>query len=116
MGLLGIPAMTLGGFLVVSFYCVLRKKQKRTWIALLVGSIIFGTAVNAAALFPLVKSFDEIDPTWEFWLSVAFPSLACSVNCLVVGLLVACFLRLIGYRLWIQNDGDESRQVKPNAS
>jgi hypothetical protein len=110
---LGFPAMTLGTLLVVSFYCVLRKTRPLTWVFLFVFGIFFWTVVPATTL---LLSSDErvraVDPNLDFWLMVVGPSLVGSIVNLVLGLLSAYYLRLLGYRLWTQDDGNGPRPIK----
>ena len=111
--MLGIPAMTVGAFLVVGFYCVLRKTRPRIWVLLLVGGIVVSTVVTASTLLMMYVESGEIEPSWTFWLSIVYPSLFGSVICLALGLLSAYYLRLLGYRLRTQDDDVRIRQVIP---
>jgi hypothetical protein len=115
--MLGIPSLTIGIFIVASFYCVLTKTRLVKSALVLMTCVLVGTFVpTSMMLLYALATAEDIDPSGEFWLTLFGPSLTCSLVCLIIGLLLAYYLRLLGYQLITQHDHVHRSSDEPDVS
>ncbi len=102
--MLGIPLLTIGVFIVASFYCVLTKTRVVKSVLVLMSCVFVGTFVQPLVMLGVFAMVEDINTRDDFWLALFVSSLTGSLVCLIFGLLLAFYLRLLGYQLMSQHD------------